>query len=63
MAVESESTDDYETTNGDDDLEKSITDDDDSSTVVCSKCTLKNKVKKFNWLLPGSLATAQKLDQ
>ena len=47
-AVESESTDDYETTNGDDDLDKSVTDDDeDSSVVACSKCTLKNKVKKY----------------
>ena len=48
--VDSESggctTDDYETTNGDEEFdEHSLTDDERRQLVVCAKCTLKNKVE------------------
>lgn len=46
--LDSESTgDDYETTNGDEEFDKSLTDEGDRNVVICSKCTLKNKVSNF----------------
>ena len=40
-------TDDYETTNGDEEFDEHSLTDDERQMVVCAKCTLKNKVKKF----------------
>ena len=51
LGFESESggctTDDYETTNGDEELDEQSFHEPDKGMVVCSKCTLKNPVKEI----------------